>query len=125
MAKVRKLTDKEFFAILRENAGLFARTARAIEKQFNIEYSRQAVRERAEKNKVVLADIEEQNLDVAEEGLHSLIRSKSEGIKLRAIELYLKTKGKKRGYVERTQHEHSIESISANTEWLNGQKPIK
>ncbi len=107
MAKLRKISDKEFFAVLRENAGLYARTAKAIEKQFSVTYSRQAVRDRAEKFPDVLADINEENVDIAEEGLHSLIRSKNDNIRLRAIELYLKTKGKKRGYVEKQEVENS------------------
>jgi hypothetical protein len=44
-----KLTDAEFDAIYRENFGLCALTAKAIEKQYGINYSRQAVRERADK----------------------------------------------------------------------------
>jgi hypothetical protein len=44
-----KLTDEEFDAIYRENFGLCALTAKAIQKQYGIKYSRQAVRERADK----------------------------------------------------------------------------
>jgi hypothetical protein len=98
-----KLTEEMFFAILRENAGLFARTARAIEKQLGVHYSRQAVRDRAEKRPDILEDIREENHDVAEEGLHSLMRSKNERVKLSSIELYLKTQAKSRGYTERTE----------------------
>ena len=100
MRKARKLTDKEFWDILRENAGLFARTARAIKKQFGVEYTRQSVKERAEKDLKQLEDIEEENIDFAEEGLHSLMRSKNEKIRMQAIQLVLRTKGKKRGYIE-------------------------
>lgn len=99
----KRLTNKEFWTILRENAGLYARTARAIEKQFGISYSRQAVKDRAEKKPELLADILEENIDVAEEGLHSLMRSKTEKIRLQAIQLFLKTKGKDRGYSERNE----------------------
>jgi hypothetical protein len=42
-----KLTDAEFDAIYRENFGLCALTAKAIEKQYGIKFSRQAVRERS------------------------------------------------------------------------------
>ncbi len=107
MAKLKKISDKEFFAVLRENAGLYARTAKAIEQQFQITYTRQAVRDRAEKHPEVLADIEEENIDVAEAGLHSLMSADDDRVKLKAIELYLKTKGKKRGYVEKQEVEHS------------------
>lgn len=54
-----------------------------------------------------LQDIEEENLDIAEEGLHSLMNSDSENIKLRAIELFLKTKGKRRGYIESQNLDHT------------------
>lgn len=98
-----KVTNKQFLAALRANAGLYAKTARAISKEYNIEFTRQAVRERAQKFKDVLEDIEEENLDLAEEGLHDLMKCDENNIKLRAIELYLKTKGKTRGYVERKE----------------------
>ena len=111
MARIKgdKISDEQFLSILRENAGLFSRTARAIASHLKIKYSRQAVRDRAAKFPNEVADIEEENLDIAEEGLHSLVRSKNENIKLRAIELMLKTKGKKRGYVERQEMAHSGE----------------
>lgn len=103
MGKLRKISDKEFLTILRENAGLYARTAKAIERQFGVPYTRQAVRDRADKFPEEYADILEENVDVAEDGLHSLMQSGNENVKLRAIELYLKTRGKQRGYIERTE----------------------
>lgn len=98
MAK-KRLSDKEFWTILRANAGLYARTARAIEKEFGVSITRQSVRERAEKKPDLLKDILEENLDIAEEGQQSLMRSKNESIRLKAITFYLRTKGKDRGYV--------------------------
>lgn len=113
-----KLSDEQFFSILRENAGLFARTARAIKQQFGIKYTRQAVRKRALASPEILKDIEEENLDIAEEGLHTLMRSQNERIKLKAIELFLKTKGKKRGYVERQEMYHEAnEAQPEEIEW--------
>jgi hypothetical protein len=44
-----KLTDAEFDEIYKENFGLCALTAKAIEKKYGIKYSRQAVRQRSEK----------------------------------------------------------------------------
>jgi len=108
-----KISDNEFWALLRENAGLYARTARAIEKQFNITYSRQAVKDRAEKDSERLMDVREQNIDVAEEGLFSLMRSKSERIQLNSIQFYLNRKGKHRGYVER-QEITGVEGMPTN-----------
>lgn len=102
-SKARKITDKQFWTVLRKNAGLYARTARAIEKEFGISYSRQAVRDRAEKNPDLLFDILEENIDIAEEGLHDLMRSALPNVKLKAIELFLKSKAKDRGYFQKEQ----------------------
>jgi len=107
MGASKKISDEQFLSILRENGGLFARTAREIKRQFGIKYSRQAVRDRADKHPDEYLDILEENLDIAEEGLMSLVRSKNENVRLRACELVLKTKGKGRGYIERHEFEHS------------------
>ena len=98
-----KVSNKQFILALRANAGLYAKTAQALSQEFEIDYSRQAVRLRAMKLKDELTEIEEANLDLAEEGLHHLMKCDENNIKLRAIEFYLKTKGKKRGYVERKE----------------------
>jgi len=103
MNKGSKLSDEQFLSILRENSGLFAKTARAIREQFGIEYSRQAVRVRAGNHPEEVLDIAEENLDVAEDGLLTLLKSSNDNIRLRAIELLLKTKGKMRGYTEKTE----------------------
>jgi hypothetical protein len=102
-----KISDEQFLSVLRENAGLFSRTAKAIESQFGIKYSRQAVRARAESFPEEVKDIDDENLDVAEEGLHTLMKSSNEPVKLASIKLYLTTRGKKRGYVERQEIENS------------------
>lgn len=103
--RVKKVTHDQFFAILRENAGLFSRTARAIQKKFKVTYTRQAVQERAHKHPDILADIDEENLDIAEDGLKSMIEEKnrSKFIRLDAIKFFLKYKGRKRGYIEKSE----------------------
>ena len=100
-----KLSNEQFWAGLRESAGLYARAVRLYKKEYNVDISRISVRERALKDADQLKDIREQNLDIAEEGLHSLMRTKNENVKLRAIDLFLKTQGKGRGYVERQELE--------------------
>jgi hypothetical protein len=107
-----KLTKKQFIQILTENAGLYNRTARAIEKQYGIELTRQAVRERAMKYPEILKEIQEENVDIAEEGLHSLMRSKNEPVRFRAIELYLKTRGRSRGYVTESNLKIDFDQMS-------------
>lgn len=97
-----KLSDQEFLAFLRENAGIYARTARAINKAYpSLGYTRQSVRNRSAKFKEELEDIQEQNIDIAEEGLHSLMRSKSPQVQLKAIDVFLRAKGRRRGYGDR------------------------
>ena len=95
-----RLTDKEFWSILKANAGLYQRTATAIEKKFNRPYTRQSVKERAEKHPERLAEIKEATIDTAEGGLLGLMGSTNEGIRLKAITYYLDNQGKKRGYVK-------------------------
>lgn len=97
------LSDEEFFSILRENAGLFARTAKAISETYGIEYSRQAARQRALMSPEILADIDDESLDLAEGGMNDLMKSLDEDVKFKSCQFVLKTKGKKRGYVERTE----------------------
>jgi hypothetical protein len=96
-----KLPEPQFLAILRKNAGLYAMTAKAIQKQYGISITRECVRRRALNHPEELADIVEQNIDTAEEGLHSLMQAENESVRLRAIELFLRTRGKARGYTER------------------------
>jgi hypothetical protein len=55
-----------------------------------------------EEFKAAVDDIQEIAVDVAESELHKLIKNGE----TTAIIFFLKTKGKKRGYVERTEMEH-------------------
>lgn len=57
--------------------------------------------EEDEKFKKAVADVKEQAIDFAESKLFELIQDKN----VVAAIFYLKTQGKKRGYVERTEHE--------------------
>ena len=99
----KKLTETQFWALLKENGGIFARTARAAKANFGIDITRQSIRERANRNPEKLLEILEENVDVAEEGLLALMRSKDEKVRLRAIEFFLKSKGSNRGYFEKSK----------------------
>lgn len=102
MAEI-KISDTAFLAILRENGGLYAKTAKAIAEQFGIDYSRQAVRQRALEHKEEMDDINEEVQDCAEEGLQSLMKDDDKKIKLDAIKFFLNSKAKNRGYTSRTE----------------------
>ena len=104
-----KISEERFWSILRENAGLMARTAKAIEQESGETYTRQAVYDRVKKNPELYNDILEENIDVAESELQTILRtSTSERNRLDAVKFYLKTIGKKRGYIEKQLHEHAV-----------------
>lgn len=107
-----KITKKIFLDALRANAGLYSRTARFINKTYGIKISRQAVFQRAQKYPGELQDIQEENIDLAEEGLHGLMRSSNEQVRFRAIELFLKTKGRHRGYQSNIDLNIDFEKLS-------------
>lgn len=116
--RTRKVSDKEFWTILRKERGIYARTARTIEKTFGISYSRLAVKDRAERYPDRLNDILEETIDIAEEGLHDLMRSSLPNVKLKAIELFLRAKGSHRGYHNKEQVTHSGD-VSVNVTFVD------
>lgn len=100
--KTHKLSNAEFWTILRDNGGLFARTAKAIERKYKISFSRSAVKQRADTEPHLLNDIIEESLDIAEEGILFLMKQKGDiAVQLNAIKYYLNKKGASRGYGER------------------------
>jgi hypothetical protein len=101
------ISDEQFLSILRECGGLFAKTAAAISRQFGVKYTRQAAWSRAQNFPEEVMDIKEETKDIAEDGLISLMSSDNESIRLKAIETYLKTQARDRGYGDHAKVEHS------------------
>lgn len=99
----KRLSKKEFWDCMAEAGGLYARCARLIEEKYGTSISRQSVRGRAEKDPDLLMQIVETGLDLAEEKLQQLFDSKNERVRLKALEFYLRTKGRSRGYAERKE----------------------
>lgn len=97
------LSDKEFLNYLRENAGIPERTARKIREATGKPYSRQAAQKRIGNFPKELEDIQEQNIDVATEGLMSLMRSKDERIRLAAIKYFLDAKARHQGFGQKIE----------------------
>ena len=112
MSRDKKISDKEFCGRLRETAGLYARTARAIRNQFDIPYTRQAVRQRAEKNIEELNDILDESFEVAEDGLHSIMRSKNERLRLEACKFQIKRR--ENVYDDKTPTSFEVTIIESN-----------
>lgn len=109
------LGETEFLTILRENGGLYTKTAKAISELTGISISRQAVYQRAQNYPEILKDIKEEIIDGAEDGLADLMKCDDKRIKLEAIKLYLKTQAKSRGYIEKQEVDLSG-SININWE---------
>lgn len=116
--KKKRLSDKEFWSALTEAHGLYQRAARIIAEKYGFEYTRQSTRERAERQPERLTAIVESTLDIAEGKLIELFESKIERVRLNAIQFYLKSKGKGRGYVERS------EVTGADGKSVNEQAPL-
>ena len=90
-----KLNDEEFLAILRKNCGLFGPTAIAIQKKYKIPFSRQAVRDRANKYPELLQELQEEGIDQAHLTFLELMKqTKDPNIRFKAARFYAQTKGK-------------------------------
>jgi hypothetical protein len=93
------LSNRQFWALLRDNAGLYARTARKALEVHQVTISRQAIKDRAEKDPDKLADIREETVEVAEDGLISLMRqNEDKRVKLEATRTFLKAQGRSKGW---------------------------
>jgi len=99
----KKVTDEQFWSALAENCGLYSKTMRAIKKQYGIDITRQAIKERAERDQARLDDIRDSVVEVAEDGIFSLAKDKSKYIRLEACSLIARTLGKNRGWVTRQE----------------------
>ena len=99
---------EKFLELLYLNMGYMSKTCQ----KMNI--TRQTVFYWAQKDeefKSALEDVEESLIDYTESKLFELIKDKNPT----AIIFHLKTKGKKRGYVERNEFEHNLrEGINVN-----------
>ncbi len=94
MGRDLKFTDAEIEAALRAGGGIFTHAA------LKLECAPNTIKNyvlRSEYLQVVLEDINEENLDIAESVLMRAIRDGN----MTGVIFYLKTKGKKRGFSER------------------------
>ena len=71
--------------------------------------------------KAAVDDIQEIALDFAETKLHKQI----ENNEVVSTIFYLKTKGKRRGYIEKTEHEHSGQIAITKPSWFDSETADK
>jgi CRP-like cAMP-binding protein len=109
-----KVDHIEFFNILRKNKGIYSKTAEEISQTYGVNYTRQAVRQRALEHPEIYQDIIDQYVDKALENMDSLMDSKDERVKMKASETMLKYLGYRFGLVEKTNLD-----ITSNEETIN------
>jgi hypothetical protein len=119
----RKISEAEFIAFLRNNGGVYSRTAKAITAHLRTvtgnpeaSYTRQAVKYRAEQlPEEVLDDIEDETWDLVAGGLQDALISPDMKLRLDAVKLGLKYLGHKYGV-----EEHSTQTQNTNVRVIIG-----
>ena len=107
--KTHKINDGEFLEALQICGGLQQKTADYISEKYGIKYTRWAVHDRIKRKfKDEVKNIKEGNLDRAEFELFKLMESYDENVKLKAIQFYLKSNGRDRGYGDKIEHEGGV-----------------
>lgn len=99
-----KATDEQFWDAIEKSGGILAHAVRYLWDKYAIQMTRQSVWERATKQKHRLHQIRETNIDRAEAALLRNLNADDPKVRQRAAEFILKTLGKTRGFVERTEH---------------------
>ena len=97
-----KVTNGQLIDAIKKNAGIVSGILQTLKKEYGIEMQRQSIYDRKNSDPEIAAafiEAEEVISDVAENRLLDAIRSGN----MKAVMFYLKTKGKKRGYVERQE----------------------
>jgi hypothetical protein len=90
-----KLTDEEFLKILKENCGMYGLTAVAIQKKYGIPYTRQAVRDRAQRHPDFIKELEEENFEIVNLTFLELMKQKENlYVRLNSAKFYAATKCK-------------------------------
>ena len=107
MTKETLYTKDQVEDALRKGAGVLVRAARVLKREYGRPVTRQTLAnylERWPELKTVLTDVKETLKDTAEDGLVTAL----ENAEPWAIQLYLKTQGKDRGYSEKIEVEADV-----------------
>jgi len=94
-----KVTDEQFIETLTENDGMFALTAKAIQKKYNVSYTRQAVYQRAQNFAEELATMDEELIDTADKNIRKFLNNDADPERQFKMTIYvLNNRGAARGY---------------------------
>jgi hypothetical protein len=114
MSGARRYTTEEIIAALKETNGLISLAAKRLRCVPQTIYTRA---QRVQSVRQTIDDCREEMVDYAELALRASVTNKEPW----AVSLVLKTLGKKRGYVERIEQEHSGPGGGAiELKWANG-----
>ncbi len=109
--QTHKINDIDFWTCMFKGYGILSRVIKIIKRDHNVEISRQALSERANKDKVKLQECREAIVDLAEETIIEVSITGNKKERLEASKTILKTLGKSRGWDEKVSVEHSGEMI--------------
>lgn len=107
MARPKKISSMQILEALKQTGGNQTEARKELERQLGITINRSTISRRIAKEKKLaeaVQEIQEQSLDMAE---GQLIKAIQKG-NITAIIFYLKTKGKQRGYTEKTEQETTV-----------------
>lgn len=128
-----KIDDVEFWAAMYMGYGIISRVIKVIKRDHGVSMSRQAIHERAKKEPEKLNECREIIIDAAEETLLELMMTGDKKTRADMAKTVVKTLGKTRGYVEKTETEHSgeltvtsvtVEHVSTGVPFASSEKEI-
>lgn len=121
-----KISDIDFWTCMYKSYGIMSRAVKVIKRDFQIDITRQAVHDRATKDKAKLQECREAIVDLAEETIIDVSITGNKKERLDASKTILKTLGRSRGWDEKIAIEHSGEMIvkSVKVEHLTTGVPL-
>lgn len=124
--QTHKINDVDFWTCMFKGYGILSRVIKIIKRDHNVEISRQALSERANKDKAKLQECREAIVDLAEETIIEVSITGNKKERLDASKTILKTLGRSRGWDEKINIEHSGEMIvkSVKVEHLTTGVPL-
>jgi len=107
-----KISDAVFWECMAEACGMYSRAGKIMEQKHGIVLSRQAVKDRADKQPELLKQCREITVEIAEEVIQVAMRQKGDiRSRLDAAKFVLKHLGKDFGWVEHSSVEVSAPAI--------------
>ena len=104
-----KVDQSQFEEAIRKTGGLYSATAQYIKKKWKIDITRQAIKDRAEKNPELLEEVREASKDKAESVVFDIMTKSNDANRLKAATYYLDRLGTDRGYINKSNVDHTTQ----------------